>query len=754
MGTAGEIVKIMYGGDRRVRFPRVVGVIKPENLVLATLEQEAELGETKAAHAAAMVVGAVVIWIEGADNDIPEGTAGEIVEIVDDGRGDARRARFPTDVRTFVAGQLCLATPEQAERWAVIKAGQDSERAAELPLVRKIFSLFDADMDGKINKVEMQCYLKGIGAYTDAKLNTYKNRSWDTPDGITQEGFETILYGNRWRGGKAQEDLDKCQKWTAMSEDEQTSHTDKACLRLCTMDKWSSCDKCEEIIRIGASIMKCERFDYNFCQTDLCETKAFLREKGLWRYGEPAGALQTAIVILRWGEARGRRTYWLHKVLPVVVVFATLAAVIVWSMCDSDPDSEPGVQFRTWGRILIGLSVASLIRIIIQPPTSTWQDLLRDADDQDLRVIGRTEDEQSRVRDAVAALVAAARPSHPALHFPRGYPEGWLVDNVREGRKPAVALLTTIVILWAVAAGLFLLVRGTNGFYGAIGGSELWKLKGCGCLYSYPDSLVRERGLGFGKPTISCDCNYTTGVALLPLPAHELDPNDGWRTTADTIDYCYAACERKRTCVASVYYYGSNPVNSTNTTSSDWPNCWLHANTTITTEHVIGATTCQPPPKTNRTASGFLEDFFSGSALWVRLGPFIYQTALLVFATCSGFGGMLAARAFFDPRGAAADHNSAEGVRKDWERDRKTQLRRSNSDSSPIHDESDGSSEDDAVPHGSTGTACLSQIRGMRLRACGGCGTRRVRASTTAQTRTMVAWTLQGLPTTGLSMLL
>lgn len=114
-GTAGEIVEVKEDGYRRVRFPLGTWNYTPDQLLLATREEEtqwfvtkAELDKADASHAATLAVGVVVTW-SGADDDIPAGTLGEVVEITDDGR---RRVRFPAGTWGFVPSQLAVATDD------------------------------------------------------------------------------------------------------------------------------------------------------------------------------------------------------------------------------------------------------------------------------------------------------------------------------------------------------------------------------------------------------------------------------------------------------------------------------------------------------------------------------------------------------------------------------------------------------------------------------------------------------------------
>ena len=100
---------------------------------------------------APLVVGVVVTWT-GADDDIPAGTVGEVVEIKDDGR---RLVRFPAGTWAFVPAKLVVASDDGVREWAVTKAklGYDPLEldpedmlpfAAEQPQVLASYSVSDA----------------------------------------------------------------------------------------------------------------------------------------------------------------------------------------------------------------------------------------------------------------------------------------------------------------------------------------------------------------------------------------------------------------------------------------------------------------------------------------------------------------------------------------------------------------------------------------------------------------------------------
>ena len=121
---------------------------------------------------------------------------------------------------------IVLADSKQIAEWAAVKADLDAKQAAqqtaELPFVREIFLLFDADEDDGLSQDEYKRYLQGIGVWDKARI--YTDAGWGerwpkecddmkcTVAAITREAFEGILYGHH-RLGKAQADLEMCKEW-------------------------------------------------------------------------------------------------------------------------------------------------------------------------------------------------------------------------------------------------------------------------------------------------------------------------------------------------------------------------------------------------------------------------------------------------------------------------------------------------------------------------------------------------------------
>ena len=104
---------------------------------------------------------------------------------------------------------------------AAWEAEQAQKQEAERQLlVKEIFTMFDANDDGKLSKDEYKAYLQGIGAWG---TGLYADEGWDKrwpqeceqlesgTEGIGWEAFEGILYG-KYRLGKAQADLESCKR--------------------------------------------------------------------------------------------------------------------------------------------------------------------------------------------------------------------------------------------------------------------------------------------------------------------------------------------------------------------------------------------------------------------------------------------------------------------------------------------------------------------------------------------------------------
>lgn len=117
---------------------------------------------------------------------------------------------------------VAVPVPAPAQAPAAEPVSQEAkQRATELPLVREIFALFDADVDGRLSKEECKAYHKGIGDW-GAGDPDYTNKGWDegwakecksvqcTTDGITATAFEEVVYG-KYRVGQARAHLDMCK---------------------------------------------------------------------------------------------------------------------------------------------------------------------------------------------------------------------------------------------------------------------------------------------------------------------------------------------------------------------------------------------------------------------------------------------------------------------------------------------------------------------------------------------------------------
>eukprot|EP01052_Picozoa_sp_SAG31_P047604 SAG31_NODE_9597_length_1253_cov_1.855286_1_plen_366_part_10 len=124
-GTAGEILEVSEDGSRTVRFPTGTWDFDLVELVLAGSKQAAAWDAWKQERTAQMVVGVVVTWT-CADDDIPEGMAGEIVIAWDDGQ---LCVRFPTGRWTLDLAEVEFADMEQMAEWDAWKARKAAQVA-------------------------------------------------------------------------------------------------------------------------------------------------------------------------------------------------------------------------------------------------------------------------------------------------------------------------------------------------------------------------------------------------------------------------------------------------------------------------------------------------------------------------------------------------------------------------------------------------------------------------------------------------
>ena len=104
---------------------------------------------------------------------------------------------------------------------AVWEAEQAQKQEAERQqLVKEIFTMFDADGNGKLSKNEYKSYLIGIGMF-GPYADDYDSKGWaenceeldsSTEEGISWDAFESKLYGPEHRGrGDALERLDQAK---------------------------------------------------------------------------------------------------------------------------------------------------------------------------------------------------------------------------------------------------------------------------------------------------------------------------------------------------------------------------------------------------------------------------------------------------------------------------------------------------------------------------------------------------------------
>merc|ERR1711939_9246 len=168
--------------------------------------------------------------------------------------------RHETDVR------------QQTRRLRLVRERKQTEAR---PLVEEIFAIFDADGDGKLCKQEYETYLHAITAWgKDWYTETKWEASWpdeckqlqSTTEGITHEGFGSVLYGT-YRLGNVQQDLDKCREWARMPEQERQSHCDKTCMRAFhTTHDGFLCNRCGATVADGARMHGCRRCDFDVCE--------------------------------------------------------------------------------------------------------------------------------------------------------------------------------------------------------------------------------------------------------------------------------------------------------------------------------------------------------------------------------------------------------------------------------------------------------------------------------------------------------
>eukprot|EP01043_Picozoa_sp_COSAG02_P038756 COSAG02_NODE_3012_length_7552_cov_13.461827_1_plen_782_part_10 len=220
----------------------------------------------------------------------------------------------------------------------------------------------------------------------------------------------------------------------------------------------------------------------------------------------------------------------------------------------------------------------------------------------------------------------------------------WLWHPLAFGLYTPFVVVAGLGAISAVPVGFWLLVSATNWSYNVIAD--------CACVYDWPPFTVRSRG---------CICEYTANAAILGTPISSSNEYNR--------DDCCAACEHDHLCVAS-NFFAHVPENITK-------NCWLHAEYNIVP--TADATVCKPPGSRAIIIDSVLEDALSGSSLWVRLGS-IALPALKVFLTAaSGFGGVLAVRAVFDPRGAAVSDGATKRAEAEERTLRHEKIRRAHS---------------------------------------------------------------------------
>ncbi len=335
---------------------------------------------------------------------------------------------------------------------------------------------------------------------------------------------------------------------------------------------------------------------------------------------------------------------WLRLELFVrgsILLIFTLSVEWVWTLTrwQTHPATDAAAFLRkVLGSILVASSMASITTAGIDLPT--WPIVLLDAHAAGVLDTGGelhekmelTEEESTRFREAVEAVARSVTAPSAAAR--------WLWHPLRR----IAFCLTRLSFLYV---GVILLMLGLSG--SIVGTEEVYQRgASCACVYSVPG--VSRYVDVFANATVQCGCNYTIDTSVSARPTSSSAQDDRER--------CCAACEQDRTCAASTYYDESPPAgNLTNRTSDH--NCWLHseAESLVTTS---GATTCRPSVSPALVQSGFLQDALSSSSLWWRFSSVVLPVLKTFVVSLSGFGGWLAFKAAYDPRGAATEHGAME----------------------------------------------------------------------------------------------
>jgi hypothetical protein len=185
---------------------------------------------------------------------------------------------------------------------------------------------------------------------------------------------------------------------------------------------------------------------------------------------------------------------------------------------------------------------------------------------------------------------------------------------------PLAVIFAWVGIITAAGWSIFLIFAATNTLYSTR----------CACAFNQPFNL-------FQSTSLDCTCKYEFGLAtsVNASTIFSIEPDK---------EHCCAACERSLTCVASTFW-------PTNDNRSRVENCWLIDSVGMPMVNRTDAEFCKQPVRVE-DGNNLLGDILAGSAVYVRLGPFIVVGVKLALVLCSGFGGWLSIRAIFDPRGA------------------------------------------------------------------------------------------------------
>ena len=209
---------------------------------------------------------------------------------------------------------------------------------------------------------------------------------------------------------------------------------------------------------------------------------------------------------------------------------------------------------------------------------------------------------------------------------------------------PRLTAAQRLCICMSTLVRICMMVVGLTVFTGLIYAGAFYSVSGPVIqLYSRRCACASYFSLAQPGFVFKCNCSYTFGANSTPAIAgsHQYDR-----------DHCCGSCETDPHCNASVFY----------ATDGSEENCWRYDSAALVTNltrqelnvPTADGVMCTPQQRSDGLEiSGFYENMFGGSAFWVRLGPLAAALFKLCLVAVSGFGGWLAIRAIFDPRGAS-----------------------------------------------------------------------------------------------------